>query len=102
MGTRRPIRAASGAPSVGSEPTKDGLLACRGGAGLGVLLDLLDVRLQLLLLNLLGSAHLPLDLGAHIRHADHDEPCLTGVQILPEVLEVSTAHPASGVPRHRT
>ena len=29
-------------------------------------------------------------------------PCLTGVQVLPEVLEVSTAHPASGVTRHRT
>ena len=60
-----------------------GRVGCRG-----VALDLVDVCLQLLLLDLLGPAHLPLDLRTHVRGADHDKSGLTSVQGLPQLLEV--------------
>ena len=43
-----------------------GTLIAGGDARLGVALNSLDVCLQLLLLDLFGSAHLTLDLGAHV------------------------------------
>src|ERR1700733_11141581 len=76
------------------------------GSGLlrlgGVDFDLLLVRLQLLLLDLLRTLHRRADLGFHIRDSDHDEARLTLVQGFAELLEVSPAHAGRRVAGQRT
>src|SRR4029077_17236455 len=65
--------------------------------GLSVGFDPGRVGLQLPGLHLPRLLHRPLDLGPHIRHRDHHQAGLPGVQVLAELLQVLAAHPGRRV-----
>src|SRR4051794_14909804 len=66
----------------------------------GVAFELGRVGLELLLLELGAALHRPLDLCAHVRERDDDQPGLARVEVLAELLEVVTAHAGRRVPRN--
>src|SRR5438477_3674495 len=87
----------SSTSNVSKSPSRTDTRATLGRAAprsgfLGVLLECLGVRLQLLRLALLRLLHRRFDLGAHVRHRDDDETGITGVELLAEVLQVFAAH----------